>query len=190
MISCAKLHRFFLININCNPKCVCFSYRLYHVFHTNCSFQAAALAYIIFALCNKGETSSPDSSNNHDKTQASTSFPYRETTTSEKEGSGSMFSAKSNVLSPGEAPASEDVLQKSSSETSTDIGGEIYSNRASENCTVSWKFLSKQHWPELLSFYHIRFHERCVLLILDCQFLWQELVVDCVAFDILKQLMP
>jgi len=129
------------------------------------ALMAAALAYIIFALCNKGETSSPDSSNNHDKTQASTSFPYRETTTSEKEGSGSLFSAKSNVLSPGEAPASEDVLQKSSSETSTDIGGDIYSNRASENCTVSWKFLSKQHWPELLSFYHIRFHERSLVVL-------------------------
>ena len=32
--------------------------------------------------------------------------------------------------------------------------------------TLSWDFLSKQHWPELLTFYHIRFSERyhCYLL--------------------------
>ena len=38
-----------------------------------------------------------------------------------------------------------------------------YTNRAEESGeteTVSWNFLSKQHWPELLTFYHIRFHEK------------------------------
>ena len=144
---------------------------MYHLFHKSCSFQAAALAYIIFALCNKGETSSSDSSNSLDKTHASTSFPFKETTSPEKESSGLMFNAKSNTQSPEEAAsATEDKLQESSSENSTDVGGDIYSNGASENCTVSWKFLSKQHWPELLSFYHIRFHERYVLRTLDFLF--------------------
>ena len=42
-------------------------------------------------------------------------------------------------------------------------GADVHSKDANETGTTSWKFLSKQHWPELLSFYHIRFNERYVL---------------------------
>ncbi len=38
-------------------------------------------------------------------------------------------------------------------------------NHAVGGGVASWEFLSKQHWPELLTFYHIPFNERSVLLL-------------------------
>ena len=68
---------------------------------------------------------------------------------------------KANSLPEEERfPASDAFLKNPLPGKNVLFNADFQSEGTNDSETVSWRFLSKQHWPELLSFYHIRFNER------------------------------
>ena len=122
-------------------------------------YQAAALAYIIYAVYYKVETSKHAASHDYDHKHVTAAPAHGDMTTSEQETP--VPRTKANVKHSLESlPASLEAMQKTVKKEV--LRGDFSSEDANDNETVSWKFLSKQHWPELLSFYHIPFNERYV----------------------------
>ena len=120
------------------------------------------LAYIIYAVYNKVETSNYNASNDHSKKQTLKSSTFKTIKSTEEENAAPY--TKSNALHKEETVSPlEDMVKKPGSDVGPNVRNNIHSEETNENGTISWKFLPKQHWPELLSFYHIRFNERYVL---------------------------
>eukprot|EP00795_Rhopilema_esculentum_P014625 gene14625-5708_t len=127
------------------------------------AFMTAVIAYIIYAAYHKVESSQSQPSGHHENPSVVENTGHLSTAPSSADSV--QVHSKPNVLS------NQEPITHAASKTGRPAAVENYvfdytdaAEESGETETVSWNFLSKQHWPELLTFYHIRFHEKSLVV--------------------------